>query len=221
MTNDYFIRITRSFSDVSGLVATWASRASQVAVYEHIGDKTEKTHIHLVVLGSEICSKQMKNLVGHYHLSGNKDWTFKDYDGDDMGMVYMSKGKLDPKFLKGWTVQDADLWKSQWVEPRERIDYNEELYDDVFGNIQTNEYEFKDYERRKPVYDTRLPTPIYDEKATMFEFILYRARMAAFQKNKMLWSNKAMIDYKMLVYTYIFRHDIKIPDSHKEWKKWI
>lgn len=88
--HNYFVRITRSYSDLSGLVLSWAARADKMVVYEHVGDATEKTHIHMVIIGSEVCKKQLKNLVGFMNFKGNGDWSFKEYEEGD-AMVYMTK----------------------------------------------------------------------------------------------------------------------------------
>lgn len=231
MPHSYFVRITRPYQDISGLVITWAERAKRLVCYEHIGDETEKTHIHIAVESSEICKKQMKNLVSKYRLKGNEDWTFKDYDEGDTAMVYMTKGKLEPKYMKGYTQQDSDKWKSQWVERKNKVkeDSNEELFNETFGDTDLLELEFKEYKRTTPAMVTMMirrgdidtPEEYEDIKLTRFRFILYKARNEAFWRNKSLWTNKAMNDYKMLVYSYIFRHNISIPKQHSEWRKWL
>lgn len=98
----------------------WAERCKKVAVYEHVGQATQKTHIHMVLCDSEVCKKQLKNLLRIHNLNtqgklgGNKDWSFKEWDGDENACAYMTKGHIDYSFLKEWNDDDHERWKSMW-----------------------------------------------------------------------------------------------------------
>lgn len=222
MSDGYFVRITRSFSDLSGLVHTWAARADKMVVYEHCGDETEKVHIHMVIINPDVTKKQLKNLVPTYNLKGNGDWSFKNYDGDDTAMVYMTKGVLDPKYMKGYTVEDADFWKLQYKFPRQKPNRLLDLYEDCFGDEEDMKYQIQEnrsakwraYEHAGTRLVDRLPETEID-----FLYIKEKAKIAAFEASKRVWSQKTMNDYKSLVYTYIMRYNIQIPDKHKDWAK--
>lgn len=208
MKHDYFVRITRSYSDLSGMVAIWSERASKVVVYEHTGEQTEKTHIHMVIIGSSVCKKQLKNLVGYLNLKGNEDWSFKDYDGNETAMTYMTKGTLDPKYIKGYTAQDAETWKSLWRPGRRnmRVADIEELWNSCFGNREQAEIDRELYFKQYP-------------DRPLFDWVLHYAREAAFSWNKAFWTIKAKNDYKCLVHTYVYRYSVSIPID-KRYDSW-
>lgn len=205
MPNDYFCRITRSYSDLSGMVAVWSERAFKMVVYEHTGEETEKTHIHMVIIGSSVCKKQLKNLVAYLNLKGNEDWSFKDYDGDDTAMTYMTKGSLDPKYLKGFTQQEADRWKSLWKPGRRgaKVADIEGLWKSCFGDPVQSAIDKELYFKQNP------GRPLID-------WVLHQARIAAFAWNKHYWTIKAKNDYKCLVFTYIERFYVTLPPPEKE-----
>lgn len=222
MSDGYFVRITRPFSDLSGLVHTWSQRCDKMVVYEHIGDQTEKTHIHMVVYKPDVCKKQLKNLVPTYNLNGNKDWSFKEYDGDETAMVYMTKGSLEPKFIKGYTIEDADHWKSQYVPGREKPNRLLQLYEDTFGDVDNIRYllqenrsaKWRQYEQAGTLLHERM----FDEELD-FELIKEIAKQSAFSASKRIWSQKTMNDYKSLIYTFLMRNNVQVPAKYKDWAK--
>lgn len=223
----YAVRITRSYSDLSGLVAKWAERCEYVAVYEHTGSTTNKVHIHLALQNVDCCSKQLRNLVkGDIRLCGNRDWSFKTWDCHESYCVYMTKGIYDPKYLKKWNEDNAERWKSLWMGKEPEVSYHEALYDECWGSLDQKDYdmELEEYSRQHAAYAKSPVTnePMYiDKPLTNFEFILWKSRQVALQKAKYLWTNKCAMDYKFLVYTFLFRHNVRIPKEHIEWKKFI
>lgn len=205
MSYDYFVRITRSYSDLSGLVNIWSARADKVVVYEHTGDETEKIHIHMVIKGSDVHKKQLKNLVGYLNLKGNEDWSFKNYQ-EGNAMIYMTKGKLEPKFIKGYTQEDTDFWKSQWRDRKPKKLSDAEI---LWNKAMDGEY----LRERYKVYTTNKETQYFD-------FLLWHCKREAINHNAGFCTRKAMNDYKMLVYTALYRnHNISIP-LDKKYDKW-
>lgn len=204
MPHDYFVRITRSYTDLSGLVAIWSARADKVVVYEHTGEETEKTHIHMVIIGSDVCKKQLRNLVKYLNLKGNEDWSFKEYDGNDTAMTYMTKGELEPKYIKGYTVQDADLWKSLWKPGRKKSKLSdiEKLWNSSFGDRVQADLDYELWRKDRPLSDK-------------IDWVISYARENAFSYNNGFWTVKAKNDYKCLVYTYIYRYNMIIPIDKK------
>lgn len=53
------VRLTLPFSDVSGAVRQWALKADKLLCYEHVGEATEKPHVHLLLMG---CSQTVERL---------------------------------------------------------------------------------------------------------------------------------------------------------------
>lgn len=113
----------------------------------------------------------------------------------------MTKGKLNPKYLKGFTNEEANVWKSKWVEPvkYEKVSSAARMYSnfeedsgDIFEDVIDKTEDYWKFNQLKRV-----------------------ARNYAFQHNSALWTMKTANDYKMLVMSYSFRHSIPIPPDHK------
>lgn len=202
----YAVRITRSYDVLKDLVYVWAERCERVAVYEHVGRATEKTHIHLVLSGCNVCKKQLKNLIKIHNiatqgaLGGNKDWSFKDWDGDLNACAYMAKGSIEPSYLKGWTMEDHKKWLEMWRGGKYEsadADYYAccfhttefmEAYDNWFAKRSANPY-------------------------AEFNFIRAFAKHVVFDDFGKIWNLQAINRYKMLVYSYCYRNNVMIPQD--------
>lgn len=208
-TYNYCVRITKPFGVLRDLVSCWAERCERVAVYEHVGRFTEKTHIHMVLGGSEVCKKQLKNLLRIHNintqgsLGGNKDWSFKEWDGDENACAYMTKGYIKYSFLKKWNDDDHDRWIKMWRgTPNSSADQDafDDCFDDaVFIPVKTQ------WERDERPY---LPTT---ELHGEFKFIRKYVRNFVFNEYGRIWNVQAINRYKMLVYSYCFRNNVMIP----------
>lgn len=211
MLHDYAVRITYSYDQAAPIVRAWATRVTKMVVYEHIGSQTEKKHIHLLVLGSSLQKKQLRNIASQLmDVKGNEIMSFKEYVGGEDYMTYMTKGKHDPSYLQGYTAEEAAVWKSKWVEParHEKVSSDERLYEDVFGGDYPNEH----WEMWKKEYPEKMK----------FDWVREFARSLVFQRNKFIWNLKAINQYKMLVYTYCYRNGVAMLDLKKTgiWKDW-
>lgn len=204
----YFVRITHAYENLRSLVSLWSMRCEKIVVYEHVGTQTEKVHCHILILGSNTQKKQLRNIGSTcVNLKGNEMCSFKDADEDyERACVYMTKGKLSPMFLKGFDSSDAELWKSKWVEPTidPKISSAEKLY---------NEFESV----MEDTSDYAPPVDCFGKDLDEFKFNYIKrcARSFAFSRNKFLWSQKFINDYKLLCMTYCMRRDIPIPSKHK------
>lgn len=206
MPHDYFCRVTLPYEKIASMVSLWACRSEKLVCYEHVGAKTEKVHCHILIKGSVIEKKQLRNIAGNSlginNVKGNENMSFKSCDDNwKVALTYMTKGNLNPKYIKGYEMSDADEWKSKWVEPAryEKRNTAELLY---------NSFEECNHES---MFEDMPQDPEY----TKFDRVRYVARAYAFQRNSMLWTQKAVNDYKMLTMTYCFRHSISIPQTHK------
>lgn len=127
MATNYAVRITRAWDIVERAVVALALRCDKVLAYEHVGSATEKVHVHLMLVGVRCDTDTLKNDCkrnGLGMLKGNADWTFKTKDkkyGDVQDspqyICYMTKGKYDPKYNKGYTQEELDIAKATWVVP--------------------------------------------------------------------------------------------------------
>lgn len=120
---NYAVRITHPYFVAQRIVAVWATKCVKMAVFSHIGEKTEKPHIHLALEGTSVDKKQLRNLASATGISvkGNEYMSFKDLDaeGGQTYYVYMTKGVHSADYLLGWSVDDVEAWKKLWVPPAE------------------------------------------------------------------------------------------------------
>lgn len=202
--HSYAVRITHSYEECKALVDQWQLRCDKIVVYEHVGSITEKVHIHMVIEGSE-CTKKWLREIGSrqgVNLKGNAMCSFKEFDGNKQAIVYMTKGTLDPKYNKGYSQADLDLWKSQWVNKKRSPD--QELYDLAFGNEELCKEDLE-------LFKNENPTVVYPE----FVWCKRTAYQCAFHNNKFIANLRMINQYKMLVYTYCYRNGVKIPDGDR------
>lgn len=118
----YAVRITHSYEACQRVVGLWALRSDRIAVFEHEGEKTGKTHIHLALFGTSVDKKQLRNIAAATGLNvkGNENCSFKEWDGKpDNYMYYMTKGKYDASYIKWYTIDDVNEWKRLWVPPKD------------------------------------------------------------------------------------------------------
>lgn len=213
MLNDYAVRITYPYDQAGPIIRAWATRVSKMVVYEHTGDKTEKVHIHLLILGSSLQKKQLRNIAADscaLNLKGQENMAFKEYDGDDIYATYMTKGKHDPKYIQGFTMDEHAMWKSKWIEPVKYVKQSNDakLYDDVFDG----EYDVQRYEQWLKDTNGEIPK---------FDWVRSYVRSYVFQHNQLIWNQRAINQYKMLVNSYCMRNDVAIPfDKSGTWKQW-
>ena len=119
---DYCLRIHHPYEDAKRIFAAFALRCDKLVVYEHPADgKTKRIHCHALLTGTNVDKKQLRNVAEGTHsvdVKGNGNMAFSEDEWDqDMHFVtYMSKGKWDPKYYKGFSEEDITTAKSLWVE---------------------------------------------------------------------------------------------------------
>lgn len=137
---EYFARITLPYEDVKEACRQVAEETSHLVIYQHDADEeTARTHIHFYVVW-KASTDTLKNRFKQYIPQGSKGnslWEFKteykDYDTKQLRKVtpncitYMSKGELDPVFVKGFTQEQIDEYKSHWVERPKKSSYQTKL----------------------------------------------------------------------------------------------
>lgn len=200
---DYAVRISYSYDMAAQLVSAWALRATHMAVYEHVGSQTQKIHIHLVIRGTNVDKKQLRNIGAKFlNLKGNELCSFKDFTGDEKYMTYMTKGIHEPKYLLGYTKEDHNKWIGDWVQQPAagpKLDKNTKRYNEFVSS-------------QCAMIDDE---PC--EAAKLFEV----KRLAKYYVRTMLGlclSIDAINVYKMLVRTYCYDNEISIPKGDKlEW----
>ena len=109
----------------------------------------------------------------------------------------MTKGNLDPKYVKGYTKEEIDELKAKWVEPKE---HEKESKDMKVWN------EFLQYEYEKNSVSTVVV------RGDALDYWMLRKYVKDFCLTKCgLWSGQAAYYFKMIIYTYAMKYDVKIP----------
>jgi len=118
--------------EVRSIVAVWATQVQRMVVYEHDDDGANRIHCHIMLegarvskkrlqqLASEVCNTQMPGAEGQRARS-LMSFRSKGYDGNIAGFSYCTKGKYDPKYIQGWTAENAQRWKEAWVAPEQHV----------------------------------------------------------------------------------------------------
>lgn len=129
--NNFAIRVTMSEeTDLSGIYAYLADRANVVVVCRHTKETNtikigDSPHVHIHVGG---CTVDTKTILGKLTQlkapKGNKGRSCKDTYGkapnikpvDSGNISYISKGRLEPEFLKGVSISEFNSLRSNWVD---------------------------------------------------------------------------------------------------------
>lgn len=119
MTVSYFVRVRMTQEYISVAIEKIAMVTEQVIAYEH-SEKAENIHCHLMLIGCQVSTDTLKNYIKQSGpvppRAGNKFWSFKTCTSDlDTPITYMSKGKLDPFYIKGFTPERIAELKDKWV----------------------------------------------------------------------------------------------------------
>ena len=84
-----------------------------ILCYEHVGEKTKKPHVHLLLLRVSCTTARLKQLAAPwvpFGMSGNDFWSFKtkskvlgpvNADSSRKYVIYMTKGEFRPSYNKG------------------------------------------------------------------------------------------------------------------------
>lgn len=112
------IRVTLPYADCSGIISQWADRSYEAVVYQHNADEEiSKTHIHIGLHNCEVKAEQLKRMWKNCPGKGNEFWSWKDWDDSTKYLTYMSKGELQPVFVKKISMELLERSRQEWVEP--------------------------------------------------------------------------------------------------------
>lgn len=122
----YAIRVTMNEeTDLSGIYKYLADRANVIVVCRHSPETStgDNPHVHIHVGG---CSTSTKTILGKLTElkvpTGNHGRSVKTSYGEDAkpvdagNITYISKGRLEPEFLKGVSISDYYNLRSNWVD---------------------------------------------------------------------------------------------------------
>lgn len=124
---NYAPRISLPYNDVSGVIALWAGTCDRIAVYEHSQEtqtSKDKTHIHMIMMGSKYKTPEQMKKIFYLHVKTDRkgndlwEWTNKKWPNPDINFItYMSKGKLQPKFVKNISPAELEELRVKWIPP--------------------------------------------------------------------------------------------------------
>lgn len=129
-------RVKVDYATAKDFIQAWSDKCQKIIVYEHPADESvSETHIHVLIMGCEVKQEQLSRIYYKFLSSderkGNQLWAWEHkkwkanhpgQDYNDEMITYMSKGKFDPMYVKGFDNELIALRKSQWVEPVKQAD---------------------------------------------------------------------------------------------------
>ena len=100
----------------------------KILAYEHLGERTGKIHIHLLLVNTSVDKKQLRNIAATTKIpvSGNEWMSFKVADLEPTYITYMSKGQIDPSYNKGYTEAELEEYKHKWVNQKSAVKLTED-----------------------------------------------------------------------------------------------
>lgn len=213
MATNYAVRITYSYAELQRAVVALAIRCDKILAYEHVGTATEKVHVHMILVGVRCDIKTLKDDIkrnGFAAIKGNAQWSFKtrdkkygDVEDSPKYITYMTKGTLDPKYNKGYTVEQLEEAKKSWVDkPAQK---NKDLVE---------YYAFREVVPKDLPLTMMIGSKFVGDYA--FSKVRDLARKYAFAKVG-VWNARTAAMGSMLYKTYCMFYDIPIPNEYDRW----
>jgi len=161
----YAVRLRASWDAIQTTIGQWALRCDKILCYEH-DERHENIHCHLLLEGVSCSIDTLKgdmrqhgiDLKGAGQLSFKtkfklRDGTVVNITDANKGryVTYMSKGKYDPKYNKGYEPDWIALQKSHWIEYDNTPEHPfKQVYDDfetfVCKALTAPEYAMVEYQ---------------------------------------------------------------------------
>lgn len=162
---------------VRSIVNAWSTQVERMVVYEHDDDGANRIHCHLMIEGSRVSKKRLQQLASaacDTQVDGGEDrrarslmsFRSKGYDGNIAGFSYCTKGKYDPKYIQGWTAENALQWKEAWVAPEHHVKRT------PWRILQEAFYEWWNDKSNRLDYDTVITHEIISRR--VFHFLLHK-----------------------------------------------
>lgn len=122
---NFAFRITVAYEELGLALLSLYDMSERIAIYEHEADEdVNRTHIHGLIMGC--CRKEdtvrTKFFKGKYEATDyelktkfqdrNKRW----WPVDDKYITYMSKGRLQPQYVKGYSFEETEEFRKQWID---------------------------------------------------------------------------------------------------------
>lgn len=206
---NYAVRITFPAVNLQAFFGRLSMVSEQVVVYEH-SENCEKCHCHIVLLGYVGDQKNIKrwaeealnlkidktkiSIKSQYKPKG----TVQSVSIDTGAISYASKGKYEPKYVKGFTVEELNVLKEKGFDKKDKpvkLSGDKEWYfvwETEFLNSLSGDTD------KVSFYDLRSNVVSYHFR-----------KLGIVNQN---FKNKV----KMCVQTYMITYGIKVPEGDKD-----
>jgi len=112
----YALRITRTAKELTAFWERLSGASLRLIVYEH---QAARPHCHALVEGASVGTDSMKNWIKKalgVSTFPKTDWQFKAPTDNPLGFItYMSKGTLEPVYMKGFEPEQVNTLKGNWL----------------------------------------------------------------------------------------------------------
>lgn len=206
----YAVRIHASAEALATFFAIWVPYCRTIIAYQH--DEANRLHCHLAV-ETYYDKKTLKNeALKKYKFNGQGDWSFKIWDGEEKYLVYCSKGKYLPCYLHAvapeeWTEEKFTRIRDAWIVREKEMTKLEEAMD-ILG----------DYADIRREWDEQ--SGLQNGIKCEFEYLLKVVQRYLMLRNGN-WSQGTFALYKSIVYSYVMWNGIYIPETRKEWRRFL
>lgn len=118
-----FIRVSLSWFMFAPVISDFENVCSKMVVYEH-KEKEDNIHIHIYMEDVSKSTDTLKNYIRKVTRpsKGNGFWSFKTAQ-DDGCIVYMTKGTLEPCFVKGYTPEQINDYRTRYIPRNSKVMY--------------------------------------------------------------------------------------------------
>jgi len=145
-------------------------------------------------------------------VKGNEFMSFRAYDHNERYLVYMSKGQFTPYYLQGYTQEECEAAKSQWVPDQKRESPQVRIYNRFEASLDLQSEEFKKYVENALSLGNAREVMSGDIR---FQWIRSKAYSWSFNECDRIANQKTKNMYLMLVNTYCMRHNVPIDTKWK------
>lgn len=111
------IRVTRPAGDLRSFIERIEARCDKLIIYQH--DESSRPHIHGLITNCQVSTDTLKNYIKTslgVTSFPKTDWSFVSKDVNEKFITYMSKGRLDPVYSKGYDEHEVNEFRNQWED---------------------------------------------------------------------------------------------------------